>query len=285
MTPPGRPTQRRIAVLAGTVLAVLIAACTPVVPGPQLRVATGEEWRLVFYDDFDRASLGDIWRTCHWWQTDGGCTIATNDELQWYRPEAVSLRDNTLVLTAEALEQRTTDGRTLPYRSGMVSTGPRASRAEISSFAFTYGFVEARVRMPAGAGLWPAIWMLSADKQSVPEIDIMEWYGSQPTRVTMNVHQRVDGVKRQNRVVQYTTDMSGGWYVFGMRWTSSAVVFYMDGDEVGRVDDPTLVPSSPMYLLMNLAVGGGQAGTPDPAAFPATFAVDYVRVWQPLGGT
>jgi beta-glucanase (GH16 family) len=139
--------------------------------------------------------------------------------------------------------------------------------------------------MPVGAGLWPAIWMLSADKESVPEIDIMEWYGSQPTRVTMNVHQRVDGVKRQNRVVQYTTDMSGGWHVFGMRWTPTAVVFYMDGAEVGRVDDPALVPNSAMYLLLNLAVGGGQAGTPDPAAFPATFAIDYVRVWQPTGGT
>jgi beta-glucanase (GH16 family) len=249
-------------------------------------VATGEEWMMVFADEFDRTDLGDMWRTCHWWQTDGGCTIVTNNELEWYRPEAVSLSEGTLVLTAEAIEQRTTDGGTLPYRSGMVTTGPRASRGDqASSFAFTYGFVEARVRMPVGAGLWPAIWMLSADKQSVPEIDIMEWYGSQPTRVTMNVHQRVDGVKRQNRVVQYTTDMSGGWHVFGMRWTSAAVVFYMDGAEVGRVDDPALVPNSPMYLLLNLAVGGGQAGTPDPAVFPATFAVDYVRVWQPIGGT
>ena len=281
------PSRTGIGVFAGAVLAVVaLVACTPAVPGPQLRVATGEEWMMVFADEFDRTDLGDMWRTCHWWQTDGGCTIVTNNELEWYRPEAVSLSEGTLVLTAEAIEERTTDGGTLPYRSGMVTTGPRASRGDqASSFAFTYGFVEARVRMPVGAGLWPAIWMLSADKQSVPEIDIMEWYGSQPTRVTMNVHQRVDGVKRQNRVVQYTTDMSGGWHVFGMRWTPAAVVFYMDGAEVGRVDDPVLVPNSPMYLLLNLAVGGGQAGTPDPAAFPATFAVDYVRVWQTIGGT
>ena len=219
------PRRTGIGVFAGAVLAVVaLGACTPAVPGPQLRVATGEEWMMVFADEFDRADLGDMWRTCHWWQTDGGCTIVTNNELEWYRPEAVSLSEGTLVLTAEAIEQRTTDGGTLPYRSGMVTTGPRTSRGDqASSFAFTYGFVEARVRMPVGAGLWPAIWMLSADKESVPEIDIMEWYGSQPTRVTMNVHQRVDGTKRQNRVVEYTTDISGGWHVFGMRWTPAGM--------------------------------------------------------------
>ncbi len=288
--PPGRwRTGRRrrapAAALLG-LLTVVLAACTPGVPEPQASVATGEQWRLVFADEFERDDLGGIWRTCHWWQVDGGCTIASNNELEWYRPEAVGLADGLLMLTAEALPQIATTGDTLPYRSGMVSTGARSSRRdEVPSFAFTYGFVEARVQMPAGAGVWPAVWLLSADNRSLPEIDIMEWYGIRPELVTMHVHQRVDGARRSQRVELVTGDISGTWKVFGMHWSPEAVVFYVDGVEVGRVTDPALVPTTPMYLLLNLAVGGTRAGTPDPAAFPATFAVDYVRVWQSIGGT
>lgn len=279
-------TRRRLVAALSAAAVLTIAGCTPGIPQPQAPIATGQQWRVVFDDEFERDSLGEIWRTCHWWQVDGGCTIATNNELQWYRPEGVSLGDGSLLLTAEALPQRTTQGATLPYRSGMVSTGARsAHRSETPSFAFTYGFVEARVRMPVGAGLWPAIWMLSADNTSLPEIDIAEWYGVRPDVVTMHVHQRVDGTKRSQRVDVNTGDISGTWHVFGMHWSAEAVVFYLDGVEVGRVTDASLVPSTPMYLLLNLAVGGGRAGTPDPAAFPATFAVDYVRVWQPIGGT
>ena len=279
----GRPTLP--ATLLG-LLALVVVACTPGVPEPQAPVDTGEQWRLVFSDEFERGGLGDIWRTCYWWQVDGGCTIATNAELEWYRPEAVGLADGSLVLTADAIPQRTTTGDTLPYRSGMVSTGARSShRGELPSFAFTYGFVEARVRLPVGAGTWPAIWLLSADNRSLPEIDIAEWYGIRPDLVTMHVHQRVDGVRRSQRVELATGDISGTWRVFGMHWSPEAVVFYVDGVEAGRVTDPALVPTTPMYLLLNLAVGGGRAGTPDPAAFPTTFAVDHVRVWQSIGGS
>lgn len=288
--PPGVRTtglgRRALSAALLGLFALVVAACTPGIPEPQAPVVTGEQWRLVFSDEFERDGLGEIWRTCHWWQTDGGCTIASNDELQWYRPEAVGLADGSLVLTAEPVPQRTSAGDTLPYRSGMVTTGARSShRSEAPSFAFTYGFVEARVRMPVGAGLWPAVWMLSADNRSLPEIDIMEWYGIRPDRVTMHVHQRVDGAERAQRVDIRTGDISGTWHVFGMHWSPEAVVFYVDGVEAGRVTDPALVPNTPMYLLLNLAVGGGQAGTPDPAAFPASFAIDYVRVWQSIGGT
>lgn len=276
--------MRRTRLLGATALVMwLLAACTPLVAGPVLNQPSGEQWRMVFADDFERDSLGSLWRTCHWWQVDGGCTISSNDELEWYRPEGVSVSDGLLRLTAEAIPQVADGGRVLPYRSGMVTTGSRTGDDDDPpAFAFTYGFVEARVRLPRGAGLWPAVWTLSADNTSLPEIDLMEWYGSEPGEVTMHVHQRVDGLRRKARVDFATSDLSDSWHVFGMRWTPDAVAFYVDGDEVGRVTDPALIPHTPMYLILNLAVGG-PAGPPDATAFPATFAVDYVRVWQPIG--
>ena len=108
-----------------------------------------------------------------------GCTISSNDELEWYRPEQVSVSGGALRLTADRNPTRGSDGREYEYRSGMVTTGPtiRDSEAQMS---WTYGTVEARLRVPAGRGLWPALWMLPADRESRPEIDIMEVIGQDP---------------------------------------------------------------------------------------------------------
>ncbi len=255
------------------------APTTTVPPTPSLPVPEGDEWRIVFFDDFNGDTLGDVWNTCHWWQLDGGCTIASNDEQQWYRPEAVTLGQGDLRLRATADPQRTTDGDELPYRSGMVTTGPASDADDQSSFAFTYGEVSVRAMVPAGAGTWPALWLLSADKTSLPEIDIVEWYGSRPDLVTSHVHNRVDGERATERIESPVTDWAGEWHTYTMTWLPDRVVFSIDGIETGRVTDPDLVPSTPMYLVANLAIGG-EAGAVDPDAFPLTFRIDEIVVSQ-----
>src|SRR5688572_7470079 len=88
-------------------------------PGPAAAVSNGtlrEEFRG---QHLDRR----VWNTCHWW-ADRGCTIASNEELEWYLPGQVRLRDGRLRLVAERRPARGADGRVFPYRSGMISSGP-----------------------------------------------------------------------------------------------------------------------------------------------------------------
>lgn len=239
-----------------------------------------DSWRLVFSDEFDQSDgeLAEWWSTCHWWQIDGGCTIASNDERQWYQPDAVSVEDGVLVLEATAEPQLSPDGVRLPLTSGMVSTGPSRD-GEQPGFAFTYGIAEARVRLPEAAGTWPAVWMLPADQESLPEIDLLEWYGERPDLVTSHVHAEVDGERRSQRVEVPIDDGRGRWHVVTVRWEPGVVEFFLDGERTGIVDDAELVPDEPMYLVLNLAMGG-VAGEVDLDALPDRFLVDDVRVWQ-----
>ncbi|NND73744.1 MAG: glycoside hydrolase family 16 protein [Ilumatobacter sp.] len=254
----------------------------PQIGGLRTPVADAHELELVLYEPFDDEELDAIWTTCYWWQVDGGCTISSNDEQQWYRPEAVTVADGSLRLEVTADPQRTTDGDVLPYRSGMISSG-HVDHHDIDEpgYAFTYGVVETRIRLPEGDGMWPAVWLLSADRTSLPEIDLLEWYGSRPTMVTSHVHQRIDD-ERSSARVEITSDepLGGGWHDVAVDWAPDRVVFYLDGVETGRVVDPELIPHSPMYLIINLAAGGANAGDVDESVLPQTLLVDDVRIWQ-----
>lgn len=231
-------------------------------------------------EDFDGTTLdADVWNTCHWWD-DGGCTIATNDELEWYLPEQVRVRDGTLMLTAE---KRTTvggDGTSFPYTSGMVSTGPPEWQAE-PKVAFTYGIVEVRFRAPLGAGLWPAIWLLPASQESKPEIDLFEAVGQRPQRVGMYFHPR-SGSESETSFTHFDLPAGedlGDTHTVRLQWSRELLEFFFDEEKVWEVAGEQ-VPDEPMYLVINLAVGGSYGGTPDPSAFPASFEIDYVRIWS-----
>jgi beta-glucanase (GH16 family) len=269
---------RRAAIL---VAVAMVSACTGAAsadPEPVVALPAGS-WSLTFSDDFDGSRLGQAWNTCHWWQVDGGCTISGNDEQQWYRPEAVEVVGGALVLRATADPQVTTDGAELPYRSGMVTSGYADNDDQTIGFGFTYGYVEARVQVPSGAGTWSAVWLLSADKTSLPEIDLFETYGSRPGLMTAHVHQRVDGERSKARIEAPIIPTGDGWHTVGVLWEPSRVQFHLDGQAIGDVTDPALIPDTPMYLIVNLALGG-PAGEVDASALPQQLRVDYVRVWQ-----
>ena len=264
----------------GTPDSVPDSAAPELVEGMPAAIASeAADWVVAFEDSFDGSSLGSEWTTCYWWQTDGGCTIASNAELEWYRPEGVRVADGRLELSATADPQVATDGTSLPYLSGMVSTGPVDNDDEKESgFAFTYGYVEVTVRLPDGAGTWPAVWLLSADRTSLPEIDILERYGDNST-IKSWVHQRVDGERQSQRVEAELGATADGWHRVGALWSAERVEFYLDEVLTGTVDDEALVPHTPMYLILNLAMGG-QAGAVDEQALPQRFEIDRVSVWQ-----
>ncbi|HSD84406.1 MAG TPA: glycoside hydrolase family 16 protein [Anaerolineae bacterium] len=240
------------------------------------------DWQLIFQDEFEGAVLDTRqWVTCYWWDKQG-CTIRTNRELEWYQPENVSVRDGVLRLRAQPGEVDATDGKTYHYTSGMISSGRQTDETSTpTKFSFTYGYAEIRARVPKGQGLWPAFWLLPDDHTSKPEIDVMEILGDQPHTVELRFHYRGPDDETVNVGESWSgPDFSAGWHTFAIDWQPDALVWYIDGVERQRYTDRSAVPAQPMYLILNLAVGGNWPGSPDASTpFPSDYLVDYVRVW------
>lgn len=275
MTSPGRSRLLWGAVVVVAAIVAGLQACQSSPPaGPR---AEGR-WTVDFRESFDGDELDPTrWTTCFWWATDG-CTILSNEEDQWYVPQQVEVADGHLVLTAES-RQSSQLGRDFTYASGMISSGRSGDDPDDEArYAFTFGSVEVRFRAPAGGGLWPAVWMLPVTNDSLPEIDLLEQYGDDTGQASMTLHTLEGGEQVRNRHDIDTPDLSEGWHTVGIDWTADHVTWFLDGKAQYRVEGDR-VPTEPMYLLVNLAVGG-PAGQPDPAAFPAGFLVDQITVWR-----
>ncbi len=266
-----RPLLALLAVIAAAAAAAAVALGGRAgTPASESR-ATGR----AFTEPFSGARLSrSRWNTCHWW-AERGCTIASNNELEWYLPEQVRVRGGHLRLVAERRRVRASDGRTYRYASGMISTGPgyESSRPR---FAFRYGRAEIRARVPAGRGLWSAFWLLPADRESKPEIDVMEILGHDPDNVLMHLHpgngKASLGSEWRGRAI------ATGWHTFAIDWRPGRLTWLVDGVQRWRVRGDS-VPDEPMYLVVNLAVGGDYPGPPAATTpFPSELAVDYVRV-------
>lgn len=240
-------------------------------------------WKLMLAEDFSGNGLDPRrWGRCHWWVQGGGCTIASNDELEWYLPKNVSVGDGRLRLEAREETVTPPDGKTFLYTSGMVSTGPRRYEGR-SRFAFTYGYVEARLRLPREQGLWPAFWLLPADSESRPEVDIVETLGQTPDRARFHFHYRDAWGRRRSLGEDWSSAglADGGWHRFAVDWRPGSLTWIVDGRARWRVTGPA-VPDEPLYVVANLAVGGVYPGPPDETTeLPAAVEVDWIRVWRP----
>lgn len=246
-------------------------------------VGMSGSWNLVFSDEFENAELDKSkWTTCYWWD-DGGCTNLSSKEKQWYLPENVVVGAGQLRLNA--LEKAVTGfrGRKFHYTSGIVTTGRYyRERSGADRFGFKYGFVEVRAKAAIGQGLWTGIWMLPSNHSSTPEIDIMEVLGHAPRVREIHYHYGNDKSVGSEAPIPGAL---GSWQTYAVDWSPDAIVWYLNGVEQWRYTDKARISKVPMYLLINLAVGGTWPGDPDDTTvFPAKLLVDYVRIWQKSNG-
>lgn len=212
-----------------------------------------------------------------------------NRELEYYtdRPANLQMRDGHLVLTARKEPFTGPDGQTRDYTSARIETRGK--------FNVQYGRIEARIKLPAGQGLWPAFWLLGQNFSSLGwpecgEIDIMENVGFEPFAVHGSLHG--PGYSGANPLTGVTTlanhePFSHDFHVFAIEWEPGQIRFYVDGRlfETQRKQD--LAPGRqwvfdhPFFIVLNLAVGGYWPGNPDATTkFPARMLVDYVRVYK-----
>jgi beta-glucanase (GH16 family) len=246
------------------------------------------DWKPTFVEEFDELSLrfGDEgrWSTVFPW---GARVIADNEEIQTYvdpefsgaGPEPLGLNpfridDGHLVISAWPVEKadRKHFGKEARYASGLLTT--------FGVFAQKYGYFEMRGKVPAGKGLWPAFWLLPETLGWPPEIDVVEVIGSDPTELHMSVHTQEDGRYRGDTVTNRVTDMSDGFHVFGMLWLPESITWFFNGVRQTTMPTPKDM-NDPMFLLVNLAVGGKWAGSPNrETRFPAEFVIDYIRAYE-----
>lgn len=279
---PRLPAVRRITMLALVLLAIgaLLVAYAATAGRAAGDGGADASSHLLLDASFDDGRLDpSVFNTCHWWGRDG-CTIATNDELEWYLPEQVSVADGALRLIADRVPTNGSDGKTYPYRSGMVTTGPPPQDEDApAKLAFTYGSVEARLRVPAGQGLWPALWLLPATRESRPEIDVLEVLGQDPSELIMHLHP--ENLRAESPGQTYRVpgpSLAEDWHTVRLDWSAGKLEFFVDDAPVWQVSG-TQVPDEPMYVVLNLAVGGVYPGPPnETTAFPATFAIDSLRI-------
>ncbi|HWA00967.1 MAG TPA: glycoside hydrolase family 16 protein [Caulobacterales bacterium] len=287
----------RLGMIAALVLwsAIGSASCMPGAAAQHPPSSAPSSWlpdtpatlRLRFEDEFDTLRLRDPaqgpWSTTFGYGGVDNRTLTNNHELQLYVDPAFTgdgrtplglnpfaVREGALDIVAE----RVTDdlARRLGgyrYTSGLLTTH--------HAFSQTYGYFELRAKLPAGKGLWPAFWLLPEDGSWPPEIDIFEQLGREPDAIYVGVHTNTHNDTTTRHDVGDTTD---GFHKYGVLWDPEHITWFVDERQVHQIDTPSDM-HKPMYVLINLAVGGDWAQAPDQSTvFPARMSIDYVRVYS-----
>ncbi len=248
-----------------------------------LPVGQHGNWMMIFHDEFNGKALDATkWTTCYFNFTVGNGCDHDQGELELYRPEEVFVSNGTLKLHAERRTVSASNGKVYHYTSGMISTGPTASNPNDSRFAFQYGYIEMRAKIPSGKGMWPAFWTLPTDLSWPPEIDVFEILGDAPNLINMHYHYATADRGDGDSGDEWTgPDFSADWHTYAVDWEPHAIVWYVDGVERSRYTVAAHIVSKPMYLIANLAVGGDWPGSPDiTTPFPSDYQIDYIRVWK-----
>ena len=209
--------------------------------------------RPAFSEDFSGPELD---RT-RWNVIVTGRTV--NNEQQAYvdSGEVLSIKDGMLVIQPRFHPGfKTPEGRSFDFISGRIDTRGK--------FGFTYGTAAARMKLPAGAGLWPAFWALGDGRwPDTGEIDIMENVGD-PGWTSVALHG--PGYFGNTPLVQRAPLSSGAdataWHVYAVDWSEDALVFRVDDREVYRATRAMVERhgrwsfDNPKHLILNLALGG-----------------------------
>jgi beta-glucanase (GH16 family) len=229
--------------------------------------AQAQTYQQVWADEFN-GSISSNWV----YETGGGGW--GNNEKQYYQQANATVNATDLMITAR---KQSVGG--YPYTSARMKTQGIKQ--------FTYGKMEARIKMPLGQGLWPAFWMLGSNIGSVGwpycgEIDIMEQVNAD-SRCYGTVHWDSNGHASYGNNVAVSANT---YHVYSVEWTPSAIKWFVDGAKYNEINiannaGGTEEFQKPFFLLLNLAVAGDWPGqTVDESKLPATMFVDYVRVYQ-----
>lgn len=246
--------------------------------------ASARDSLLVWQDEFDKPGLPDPSR----WNWDEGGSGMGNEEAQYYTKSRLAnarVEGGHLVITA-----RREDTLTCWYGPCKFTSARLVTRGIAS---WKYGRVDVRAKLPAGKGVWPAIWMLPEVSTyggwpGGGEIDIMEFVGHEPQKVYGTVHTKAYNhpMGTQKGGNKTLTDLGSAWHVYSLEWEGDSLHVGVDGvryfDFANEGTWEKWPFDQPFHLLLNLAVGGAWGGAQgvDTTVFPQQFLVDWVRVYK-----
>ena len=158
-----------------------------------------------------------------------------------------------------------------------------------------YGYFEARVKLPEAPGLWPTFWMMpDRGEQAGPqwkrqstndpgmELDIME-HLTRWGPYRYNIAHHWDGYGKDHKsngtTCNYVQHDKDGFITVGLLWTPGSAIYYCNGREMVRFEDPR-VCSVESSILIETTTGGWDNSDVDDSKLPVDYVIDYVRCWQ-----
>ncbi|MFZ1396424.1 MAG: carbohydrate binding domain-containing protein [Candidatus Promineifilaceae bacterium] len=249
-------------------------------------------WNMVWSEEFNEPA-GTPPNPENWSYEIGDGTVNGipgwgNDEFQYYTDDpanAATDGNGNMVLTV-----READGSLECYYGPCEYTSARLISWRKAEFA--YGRIESRILVPDGeAGLWPAFWSLGTDIDVVQwpqtgEIDFMEYVSRLPNEIFGTVHgPGYAGGQSYGNVYDFGGPVSDNYHTFTIEWQPDRIEWYVDGILYHTATPADVsgewVFNDPVFLLLNVAIGGNFGGTVDPnLQLPQSMAVDYIRVYQ-----
>lgn len=244
-------------------------------------------YKLVWSDEFsqDPDGLPDPAR----WSYEEG--FIRNHESQYYtkaRKENARIENGQLIIEGRKEEYSPPGDYTgLPLQAHYTS----AALETIGKAEWQYGRIEVRAKLPAGKGVWPAIWTLGANIHQVGwprcgEIDLMELVGKEPGIVHGTVHYFTNGKHQSNGHKLPVDTPDATFHVYAAEWTPDRIDIFVDDKkyltfDTSHADNDGQNPfRKPHFLILNLALGGSWGGPIDDSIFPQRMVIDYVRVYQ-----
>jgi beta-glucanase (GH16 family) len=272
----------------------------------ETRAATTQpsgDYQLVWSDDFN----ADGPLNSNDWRYENG--FVRNLELQWYQPDNAICKDGFLVI--EARKENRPNPR---YRAPTTATSSRANdpqawrnRASIDytsasantrgKHEFLYGRFEIRAKIDVRSGSWPAFWVLGSQGAwpDCGEVDIMEYYDDTVLAniawVDTSGAQATWNAKRVP-LNTFAKNWADQFHTWRMDWDADSIKLYLDDQLINSQDLSKTVNRNPrrgaaanpfhtpMYILLNQAIGGTRGGDPSQTQFPVSYLIDYLSVWQ-----
>ena len=228
------------------------------------------KYSMIWSDEFSGTAVD----TTKWNFETGNLNV--NNEEEYYKASNATVANGNLVITAK----REQNGNQL-YTSSRMNT--------LGKVSAQYGLIEARIKIPLGAGLWPAFWMMGTDITNVSwpncgEIDIMEHINATNTFYG-TMHWNSGGGAVQYGLTTTITNPDN-YHIYAVAWDQNSINWYIDGvlyvtGNIANNINNTGAFQKPFFILLNMAVGGDFPGQyVDTSVLPASMYVDYVRVYK-----
>jgi len=235
-------------------------------------------YKLLWSDHFTKDGAPDesIWNIEHAGHGFG------NNENQFYTKELKNAYIENGILNIVAYKEKYEHR---DYTSAKLTTYQKKS--------IQYGRVEVMAKIPQGAGTWPAIWFLGEQFHEIGwpicgEIDLMEHVGRNPKNIHFSLHSKTFNFHRHNQptMVVYKEDIFEGFHEYAINWDNKEISFELDRIKVAtfkkkkNADVEEWPFNQPMYLILNLAIGGNWGGAIDDSIFPVSLQFKYVNVYE-----